>query len=375
MAGIYIHIPFCRNACSYCDFHFTTSFSYFEKMLNAITRELEIRRDYIGSQSVSTIYFGGGTPSLLKKSQLATLMETINRVYYVNSHPEITLEANPEDISINYIKDIVDLGINRLSIGVQSFFDEDLRFMNRAHDSVMAEKSIIMAREGGIKNLNIDLIYGFPGLTIEKWQMNLERFIKYELEHLSAYNLAFEPGTVLYHRKRKGRVEELNEEVGLDQFKTLIKILKSEGYLHYEISNFAKKGFISKHNSGYWKQMKYIGLGPSAHSCDGYERQWNISKNVSYIKGIDAGNGYYAGEILETQTKYHDYVLASLRTMWGTDLSYIITNFGERFYNHFLQSARDYLEGGKLIREGDKIFLTETGTLIADHIIRDLFID
>ena len=375
MAGIYIHIPFCRNACSYCDFHFTISFSYFNEMLDAIKKELKIRRDYIGAQSVSSIYFGGGTPSLLKQSQLASLLEVINCNYHVITDPEITLEANPEDISINYIKDLMNLGINRLSIGVQSFFDEDLRFMNRIHDATQAEKSIMVAREGGIKNLNIDLIYGFPGLTCEKWQMNLEKFSGYELEHLSAYQLTFEPGTVFYHRKRKRRLYEQDEEVGLDQLKTLIKIMRSEGYLHYEISNFAKEGFKSMHNSGYWKQMKYIGIGPSAHSCDGNKRQWNISKNMSYIRGVNDGKGYYVSEILENKTKYHDYVMTSLRTMWGTDLSYILTNFGERFYYHFLHRAMNYLERGELIRKGDKIYLNETGIFISDHIIRDLFID
>jgi oxygen-independent coproporphyrinogen-3 oxidase len=375
MAGIYIHIPFCRNACSYCDFHFTISFSYIDEMLIAIIKELEIRKDYIGRQYVSSIYFGGGTPSLLKQYQLSSLLETIHRNYNVNNNPEITLEANPEDISGLYIKQILKLGINRLSIGIQSFFNEDLQLMNRIHNSIQAEKSIITAREGGINNLNIDLIYGFPGLTGEKWKMNLEKFTGYELEHLSAYHLTYEPGTVFYHRKRKERMEEQDEELSMDQFKTMIKIMKSAGYIHYEISNFAKKGFISLHNSGYWKQMKYIGIGPSAHSYDGHSRQWNISKNMSYIKGVKDGTGYFTSEMLEIKTKYHDYILTSLRTMWGTDLSYILTNFGQRFYNHILKNAEDYLKRGELTRKGDRIYLTESGIFVSDHIIRELFID
>lgn len=375
MPGIYIHIPFCRKACLYCDFHFATSISYFDEMLNAIVKELEIRRDYFGHQSVSSIYLGGGTPSLLKQSHLARLLETIYLNYNVKSNPEITLEANPEDISSLFIKGIVKLGINRLSIGIQSFFDEDLRFMNRIHDSAQAEESITVAREGGIGNLNIDLIYGFPGLSDEKWRINLEKFIRYDLEHLSAYQLTFEPGTIFYHRKRKRRIDEHDEQVSLDQFKTLIKIMKSERYLHYEISNFAKEGFISVHNSGYWQAKKYIGIGPSAHSYNGYERRWNISKNMSYIKGVNTETGYFICETLDTKIKYHDYVITSLRTMWGTDLLYILTTFGKEYYNHFIQSAEKYLKKGELIKKENKIYLTEKGIFISDHIIRDLFIE
>jgi len=346
-----------------------------DELLNAIKKELEIRKECINRQPVSTIYFGGGTPSLLKHSQLAGLLETISMHYQINPNPEITLEANPEDISIQYIKDIVKLGINRLSIGIQSFYNEDLHFMNRVHNSLQAGKSIMIAREGGINNINIDLIYGFPGLTLEKWHSNLEKFKDFDLEHLSAYHLVYEPGTIFYHRKRKGRIQELEDELSLDQLRVLMKVMKSAGYIHYEISNFAKEKFISRHNLGYWTQMEYLGIGPSAHSFDGQSRRWNISRNISYIRGVNTGTGYYKSEALDTQARYHEYVLTSLRTMWGTDLSYLLSAFGRKYYNHFLLSSDSYIKRGELARREEKVFLTETGIFISDHIIRDLFID
>jgi len=375
MSGIYIHIPFCRNACSYCDFHFTISRSYVDEMINALVRELEMRKVYLNRQSIRTVYFGGGTPSILKQSQLAILLEAVHKNYDIISNPEITLEANPEDVTNEYVKEIKKLGVNRLSIGIQSFYNEDLHLMNRIHDSNQSERSIIIAREEGIDNLNIDLIYGFPGLNNEKWNSNLERTVRYKPEHISAYHLTFEPGTTLFHKRKKRRITEQDEEESIDQFSELVRILKAEKYIHYEVSNFARNGFISVHNSGYWTQETYIGIGPSAHSFNGHNRQWNISKNMSYIKGINSGTGYYKGEIMKTKTKYHDYIMTSLRTIWGTDLIYISDNFGVKYYNHFLKYTGEYLKSGALKRKGHKVFLTSKGMFISDQIIRNLFMN
>ncbi len=375
MSGIYIHIPFCRNACSYCDFHFTICHLHIEEMISALVKELEIRKDYLDHQVIRSLYLGGGTPSLLKKSQLARLFEAVYKNFQISQNPEITLEANPEDVTKAYVKEIIQLGVNRLSIGIQSFFDEDLYLMNRVHDSERSEQSIIVAREEGINNLNIDLIYGLPGLKLVKWRKNLAKTVEYKPEHVSAYHLTYEPGTTFYYKKMKRRIKEPDEEESVEQFKELVRILKAEGYIHYEISNFARKGFISVHNSGYWTQRPYIGIGPSAHSFNGWERQWNISKNMSYIRGVNKGAGYFETEMINNNTKYHDYVMTSLRTIWGTDLMYILNNHGKDYYHHFMKYAGKFLKTGDLKRKGNKIYLTKKGIFVSDHIIRDLFME
>ncbi len=374
MAGIYLHIPFCRNSCNYCDFHFTTDLSHSEDLIKAMVKEIHQRKEYLNESEINTIYFGGGTPSFIKTEFIDVLFNAIIKNFRIDKDPEVTLEANPEDINPVYLKQIQTIGINRLSIGIQSFFNDDLIFMNRAHDANQAKKSISEARNAGFKNINIDLIYGFPGLLKKKWIKNIETAIDFHVEHLSAYHLTYEPSTILYFRKEKKRILEISENESLEQFVELCGRMKSEGYIHYEISNFALDGFYSRHNSGYWKQLPYLGIGPSAHSYNGITRQWNIAKNMSYIKGIEKKEGFFETEELDLKTRYHDYVMTSIRTIWGTDSGFILNEFGIQYHNHFITNATEFTHSGDLNQTGSKYYLTDKGMLISDLIIKKLFI-
>ncbi|MBN2519123.1 MAG: radical SAM family heme chaperone HemW [Bacteroidales bacterium] len=373
MAGIYIHIPFCRNACHYCDFHFSISTTCLLKIINAMATEILRRKKYLKNQQVHTIYFGGGTPSYIPAENIEYLIRTIKDNFDVVKDAEITLEANPEDINHEFLKKIKRIGINRLSIGIQSFFDENLKFLNRSHDAIHAKKSITFSREAGFTNINIDLIYGIPGLNQNKWIQNIETAIDFRVEHLSAYHLTYEHRTVLHYRKNKKRIIETEEDESIRQFVELNERMKSAGYCHYEISNFAKDGFFSKHNSGYWLHLPYLGIGPSAHSYNGKTRQWNIAKNMSYIKGIERNEKYYETEKLDLKTQYHEYVMTTLRTMWGTDTEYIKKKFGEQYLNHYTTNAYNFLETGDLIQNGTRYHLTDKGMCISDFIIKTLF--
>jgi oxygen-independent coproporphyrinogen-3 oxidase len=374
MAGIYLHIPFCRNSCNYCDFHFTTDLTRSEDIIKAMVREIHQRKEYLNEQEINTIYFGGGTPSSIKTEFINVLFRAITENFSIGRNPEITLEANPEDINPVYLKQIQKIGINRLSIGIQSFFDNDLVFMNRVHDAARAKKSITEAKNAGFKNINIDLIYGFPGLLKKNWIKNIETAISFHVEHLSAYHLTYEPSTILYFRRKKKRISEISEKKSLEQFIELCERMKSGGYIHYEISNFALDGFYSRHNSGYWKQIPYLGIGPSAHSYNGITRQWNIARNMSYIKGIERNQGFFEMDELDLKTRYHNYVMTSIRTMWGTDTGFILNEFGIQYYNHFITSATKFIYSGDLDQTGSKYYLTDKGMLISDFITKKLFI-
>jgi oxygen-independent coproporphyrinogen-3 oxidase len=374
MAGIYLHIPFCRNACYYCDFHLTTDPGRSKEMIMAMAREIILRKDYLGGLNISTIYFGGGTPSFIKYELICILLETILKNFKIGKDPEITLEANPEDIKSGYLSDLLKIGINRISIGVQSFFDDDLRFMNRVHNAAQAIRSIKEARNAGFKNINLDLIYGIPGLTEKKWIKNIETAIDFHVEHLSAYHLTYEPSTVLYYRKIKNRFSEISEKESIKQFSALCEKMKSAQYIHYEISNFAKDGYYSKHNSGYWKQVPYIGIGPSAHSYNGKSRQWNFPRNMSYIRAINNDGVFYETEVLDQKERYHDYIMTTLRTIWGTDKEFILKEFGQEFYDHFVKSAAGFIKSGELVHEKGIYYLTDRGMWISDFIVRKLFI-
>jgi oxygen-independent coproporphyrinogen-3 oxidase len=374
MAGIYLHIPFCRNSCNYCDFHFSTDPAHAEDLIIAMGREIHLRKEYLKGMEIDTIYFGGGTPSFIKTVYIEDLLNVIVKNFKISDNPEITLEGNPEDLKPAYLQEILKIGINRLSIGIQSFFDDDLKFMNRIHDADQAKLSIKEARNAGFKNINIDLIYGFPGLLDKKWNINIETAIGFHVEHLSAYHLSYEPSTVLYYRKAKNRISEISENESHKQFAKLCKRMKSAGYVHYEISNFAIKGFYSRHNSGYWKQIPYLGIGPSAHSYNGTSRQWNIPRNMSYIKGIASNKGFFETEELDLKSRYHDYVMTSVRTIWGTDSEYILDEFGSEIHDHFIIHASGFINSGDLIHKGNKYYLTEKGILISDYIIKKLFI-
>ncbi len=374
MAGIYLHIPFCRDSCNYCDFHFTTDPRWSKEIIMAMAREISIRKEYLEGMEIGTIYFGGGTPSFVKKELVNILLEAIRSNFIMSKDPEITLEANPEDLNKRYLSDLLKIGINRLSIGIQSFFDDDLKFMNRSHNAEQAIRSVKEAGQAGFKNINLDLIFGFPGLTDKKWIINIEKTIDFHVEHLSAYHLTYEPSTVLYYRKIKNRISDINEQDSMRQFSKLCEKMKIAGYVHYEISNFAIDGFYSRHNSGYWKQVPYLGIGPSAHSYNGKTRQWNIPRNMSYIKGINNNEDFYETEVLDQTARYHDYVMTTIRTIWGTDERYILKEFGQHFHDHFIKYAARFVSSGDLVLKNGICYLTEKGMLISDFIIKELFI-
>lgn len=375
MAGLYIHIPFCRNACHYCDFHFSVSLDYISPMLNAIQQEIASRREFLDGEVLDTIYLGGGTPSLLSSNQLETLFGVIRDHYQVSMDPEITLEVNPEDISPQYVDGLLNVGINRLSIGIQSFFDENLKFMNRRHDKSQSYYCLEIAREAGFENINIDLIYGVPGLTMEKWAENLDISTDFSPTHIAAYHLTYETGTVLDYRRKKLRFNLQNDQQSHQQYHLLVEKLENAGYTHYEISNFAKAGYISKHNSAYWKGKKYLGAGPSAHSYDGKVRRWNIARNASYMKKIKQGAVYHEQEILDKSALFHDYLITGLRTIWGADLDYIEKKFAPAYARHCLQKAKPFLQSGRIKKNGSTLFLSRDGMFIADHIATALFLE
>lgn len=374
MAGLYIHIPFCRDACNYCDFHFSISLSHLGPMLKAINKEIKAEKDFLRGEEIDTIYMGGGTPSVMKPGQIEQIFKTIRENYSVREHAEITLEANPDDLNPAYLSSLRQTGINRLSIGIQSFHDDDLEFMNRRHDSGQSKACLEYANKAGFNNVNLDLIYGLPGMSNEKWIENLETALAFRPSHLAAYHLGYEAGTILDYRSRKKKFIPLDENKSLDHYNILIERMRSKGYQHYEISNFALAGCISRHNSAYWKAGKYLGFGPSAHSFNGSTRRWNISGNASYINGISKGIRVSEEELLDANARFHDYLLTSLRTMWGVDTEHIRNEWGEDYYGHILKQAAPYVKSGKILNIKGKLILTSEGMFLADHIIRELFL-
>ncbi len=374
MAGLYIHIPFCRDACNYCDFHFSISLVQLEPMLEAIEKEIKAEKNFLEGEELDTIYLGGGTPSVMETEQVERIFKAIRKYFIVKEHAEITLEANPDDLNPVYLSSLRQTGINRLSIGIQSFHDGDLEFMKRGHDSRQSKACLEYARKAGFDNLNLDLIYGLPVLNNEKWMENLEIALKYRPTHLAAYHLTYEQGTVLDYRRRKGKIVPLDENRSLDHYNILCERMEKHGYQHYEISNFALPGFISKHNSAYWKGEKYLGIGPSAHSFNGNTRRWNISGNASYMKRIMEGNRVHEEEMPDNNSRFHDYLMTSLRTMWGVDIEHIRREWGEDYYRHILKHSAPYTKSGKISSVGGKLILTREGMFISDHIIRELFL-
>lgn len=372
MAGIYLHIPFCKQACHYCDFHFSTQLGKKRAMLEALQRELSLRRDELGGEAVETIYFGGGTPSLLEVEEIGALLAAVQGNFPLIDLPEITLEANPDDLSPQVIRALSKTPINRLSIGIQSFFDQDLILMNRAHKG----REAIQSLEGAtahFENLSIDLIYGIPGLDNGRWRANIEKALGFGLPHISSYALTVERGTALHHFIQKGKVPALDEEQAREQFQILTEILESEGYVHYEISNFGKEGYFSRNNTSYWLGKKYLGIGPSAHSFDGLHRSWNISNNPQYIKEIQQGILPREVETLSVRDRYNEYVMTGLRTLWGVSLERVHTEFGPGYGEYLLQQAQKYLDQGLLAREGERLVTTGKGKFLADGIASDLF--
>jgi len=374
LPGIYIHIPFCKQACHYCDFHFSTSLIKKQELLSSIKKEIRQRNSYLSDKNIDTIYFGGGTPSLLSSEEINELLDEITKIYTIRDAAEITLEANPDDLSQSKIKDLRKTGINRLSIGIQSFYNEDLRYMNRAHVAEQGEECVKRAQDAGIDNLTVDLIYGFPLLAEEKWKTNMEKAIQLDVPHLSCYSMTVEPRTVLAHFVRKGKERPVGEEHSAAHFLLLMKRMKDAGFIQYEISNFGKEGAFSRHNTSYWKGIHYIGFGPSAHSYDGESRQWNISNNEQYIMKIESGKLFFEREILTEQNKFNEYVMTGLRTMWGVDMNSLQWAVGSEQSHMLLHKIDDYSSAGLLSKNGNIVTLTNKGKMIADKISSELFI-
>jgi oxygen-independent coproporphyrinogen III oxidase len=374
MAGIYIHIPFCKQACNYCDFHFSTSLKNKDSFLKALQKEIEIQKDYLGTKKIATIYFGGGTPSLLSQIEILSIFETLHKYFDIDADAEITLEANPDDLTNEKIKELRATPINRFSIGIQSFYDEDLQLMNRAHNSTEALNAIRYAQDNGFENISIDLIYGIPTLTEHKWRNNLQMAFASNVKHISAYCLTVEPKTALAHAVKMGKIKNVDEDQSAEHFEIMLEGMKENNFIQYEISNFCKNKYFSKHNSNYWLKEKYLGLGPSAHSYNGLNRQWNISNNAIYIRELENGILKFEKEELTIGQRYNEYVLTSLRTMWGTDLAYIDNHFGKEFSTYCIKEAEKYIATKDLLNEKNKLFLTDKGKLIADRIAGDLFL-
>ncbi len=373
MPGIYIHIPFCAQACYYCDFHFSTNLKNKEKMVEMICRELRLRKEYLPAEEIRTVYFGGGTPSLLETEGLEKIMESIRRQHAVAANAEITLEANPDDLNREKLASLRKAGINRLSIGIQSFHDASLRYMNRAHQAHQAESAVLTAQEEGFDNISIDLIYGIPSPDHALWKSDLQKAVSLGVQHISSYCLTIEPGTVFGKRKEKGLLAPEDEEYNAQQFELLVETLEASGYEQYEVSNFARTGYLSKHNSNYWNGEYYLGVGPGAHSYDGFSRQYNLENNPRYIAALEAGNIPFTREVLDAKTMANEYIMTRLRTKWGIDCSVLESKFGIAFGN-IEQMIEKYKNLGFILQEDTVLKLTKKGLLFADKITEDLFI-
>ena len=365
MAGLYIHIPFCKSKCAYCGFYSLPSLKLKDSFLEALKAEIVARKNYLHSETVNTIYFGGGTPSLLTVDEIHALLHVININYTVNEDAEVTLEANPDTLSLDYLQSLRKIGINRLSIGIQSFFDNDLKYLSRQHDANHARQCIAWAKQAGFSNLNIDLIYGLPTSNAEQWNQNLDIFFKYDLPHLSAYALTLEPNAILTKQIEQGKMPPVSEDDALRDYDILCRRAKENGYLHYEISNFCRRGMHSKHNASYWFGTPYIGFGPSAHSFDGASRQWNVASVSSFCSEEQ--------EKLTLEQRYNEYVMLRLRTHWGIDLKWMKREMGERFSTYCEKHAQPLIAQDKLSQTREFLYLTDKQMLFADNVAEELF--
>ena len=373
MSGIYIHIPFCKQACHYCDFHFSTSLKKKDEMVLALAKEIEMRKSEFQYEVVETIYFGGGTPSRLQIADLRLQIDSIYKNYKVTENPEITLEANPDDLSEEYLVELTKIGINRLSIGIQSFFEEDLKLMNRAHNSEEAKKCLELATHY-FDNISVDLIYGIPEMSNEKWLENIETALSFDISHISSYALTVEPKTALHTFIQKGIIPQPDDEVAQEHFQILVDKLTENEFIHYELSNFGKENYFSKNNSSYWLGKKYIGIGPSAHSYDGQKRGWNVSNNSLYLKSISENKLPSETEILSKTDRYNEYVMTGLRTIWGISLDRIETEFGKTYLDYLNQQAMKYIEDHLLFVDENILRTTKKGKFLSDGIASDLFL-
>lgn len=372
MAGIYIHIPFCKQACHYCDFHFSTSAKYKDEMVAALLQEINLQKAYLNNETIETIYFGGGTPSVLSADEIIRIINTITELHTVSADAEITLEANPDDLDHHKINAFRHTPVNRFSIGIQSFFDEDLQWMNRVHRAQEAEASIKRAQDAGFENITADLIYGYPLLSDIKWKHNLSKIFELGIPHVSAYSMTVEPQTALATFISKKKQQPMSESQSANQFNIMLDAMQSNGFEQYEISNFCKPGHYSRHNSNYWKGVKYLGIGPSAHSFNGEIRQWNIANNAKYIKSLTDNVIPAEIETLTEENRLNEYIMTSLRTVWGLDLDKL-NSIAYGASNSVLKIAIPYFEDGSLVQTGNILTLTPHGKLYADNIAAALF--
>lgn len=374
MAGLYLHIPFCKQACYYCDFHFSTNQSRKTEMINALIEEMSLQREYLGSEKINTIYFGGGTPSLLNEKELDKIMSAIAKYFVLDNKNEITLEANPDDLTLAKLQMLKDVGINRLSIGIQSFNNDFLQYMNRAHDSDEAVKCIENAKKTGFDNFSLDLIYAIPADDHSHWYFDLEKAMSLEPNHISAYCLTIEPKTVFGIKNKKGNLKLADEEFAARQFEILVETLSNHDYLQYEISNFCKEGYHSKHNTNYWLRAKYLGIGPSAHSYDGSSRQFNISHNQKYLSSIAEKKIPAELEILSRNDHVNEYILTNLRTVWGVDNTILQNEYSYDLLLGQQDYLRELLIKELIVVQNQSLVLTDKGKLLADQIASDLLI-
>lgn len=373
MSGLYIHIPYCKQVCHYCAFHKSVSTKDKSIMLECIRKEIFLRKEYLGGDALSTIYFGGGTPSIYSPKEIGDLLSFINTLFDFKDDIEISLECNPDDLNDEYLYNLSLGPVNRLSLGVQSFHDDDLKFMNRRHSGKEAIDAVKLSQKYGFDNISVDLIYGVPGLTVDKWRSNLKTAFDLNIQHISSYHLMYDSKTVFSKKLKKGQIKEIGEEDSLDQFKLLIEKSKENNFIHYEISNFCKEGYISKHNSSYWRQEKYLGVGPSAHSYNLSHREWNISHNKKYIEAISNSQLAIENEFLSPLDKYNDYVLTSLRTHWGLDLEYVKNNFGDKLHDFCIEESEKYLKSNDVRVFNNCIILTDKGVFKSNDIMSDFF--
>ena len=372
MAGIYLHIPFCKTRCIYCDFYSTTRNDWKQRYADALCRELRMRRDYLQGEAVETVYFGGGTPSQLAEAEFRQLFDTLEEVYGLDAAREITLEANPDDLTEAYVEMLRTLPFNRISLGIQTFDDPTLRLLNRRHNAAQAIEAVKRCRRAGFRNISIDLIYGLPGETDLRWEQDLRQAVDLHVEHISAYHLTYEEGTRLYELRQNRLIREVDEESSVRFFTTLMETLGAAGYEHYEISNFCKPDMHSRHNTSYWKGIPYLGCGPSAHSYNRKERDWNVASLQTYLRSIEAGERRHETELLDPDTRYNEYVMTRLRTRQGISLEEVEQTFGTARKRYCANAATPHLKSGNLAFEDGRLHLTRPGIFISDGIISDL---
>lgn len=373
MSGIYIHIPFCKQTCHYCDFHFSTSLKKKEEMVMALVKEIQMRKMELEKEQIETIYFGGGTPSILSLKEIQVLIDAVYENFNVTESPEITLEANPDDLDDDTIIQLANSPVNRLSIGIQSFFEEDLKLMNRAHNAMEAKRCLQTATQY-FDNISLDLIYGMPNMSNEKWLQNVQTALSFGVPHISSYALTVEPKTALKKLIEKKVVEAPKDEVAQEHFLVLIEELEKNGFVHYELSNFGKPTYFSKNNTAYWLGKKYIGIGPSAHSYNGKERSWNVANNALYLKAIQENNLPNEVEELTKTDRYNEYIMTGLRTIWGVSLKRVELEFGERYLLYLLEQSKKYIHSEHLQIEADVLTTTKKGKFLSDGIASDLFL-